>query len=440
MATAADPCEIPLDTTTIAANGTRSVSTLHRPREALRPVDCFYVYPTVSNQVGPNATQTPSPEVVSETEYQAARFSSVCRMFVPLYRQVTVPSIVFNGIPGPPMNTAYADVLEAWQTYLAHDNDGRGFILIGHSQGSLLLRQLIRTRIDPDPSVRRRLVGATLLGGQVTTRAGQTTGGDFQNIPICTQRGESGCIVAYSTFPNDPTPSSLYGDSSTDNLSGAFGEPHGAGYEVACTEPGLLSGDTGSFPLTLPTAPFAPGFIASSIANNTGTVPSASTTWVSNWEYSGGCQTIQGHHVYRYDPVGSSRTMKEFPPGFGTHLLDFNLGPDRLVRIAALQIHAWLRSTLGVVTVRDNIRRGTASLTLRLPGAGTIVATAPGRIHPARASVTQPRRVTLPIVPTRAVARRLRVHRHQQVRLTVTYAFGNGQRISQSKPIQLVWR
>ena len=151
MATAANPCEIPLDTTVIAANGNRTVVTPARAPEAQRPVDCFYVYPTVSNQIGPNATKARDPEVVSETEYQAARFSSVCRMFVPLYRQVTVPAILFNGIPGPPMDTAYADVLEAWRSYLAHDNDGRGVILIGHSQGSLLLRQLIRTPDRPQP-------------------------------------------------------------------------------------------------------------------------------------------------------------------------------------------------------------------------------------------------------------------------------------------------
>jgi hypothetical protein len=440
MPAGSDPCEIPLDTTTIASSGNRTVVTPARVTEARRPVDCFYVYPTVSNQAGPNATQTRAPEVVSETEYQAAGFSSVCRMFAPIYRQVTVPSIVFNGIPGPPMNAAYADVLEAWQSYLAHDNDGRGVILIGHSQGSLLLRQLIRTQIDPNPSLRRLLVGAILLGGQVTTRAGQTTGGDFQHTPICTQRGQFGCVVAYSTFPKDPDSSSLYGDSSTDNLSGAFGEPHGADYEVACTDPGLLSGDTGPFPLTVPTAPFAPGLIAGAIANNTGTVPSASTTWVSNWEYTGGCQTINGHHVYRYNPVGSSRAMKEFPPGFGTHLLDFNLGPDRLVAIAALQTHAWLTSQLGPPAVRYNQRRGTARLTLRLPGAGTVAVSARGRIRTSRATVTQPATVTLTIAPNKAFAHRIRARHRQRVWVTVTYTPGTGEPIVRRKQLQLVRR
>jgi hypothetical protein len=440
MAASSDPCEIPLDTTTIAANGSRRVTTLPRPADANRPVDCFYVYPTVSNEPGPNASQTRAPEVVSETEYQAARFSSGCRMFVPIYRQVTVPSILFNGIPGAPMNTAYADVLEAWRSYLAHDNGGRGIVLIGHSQGSLLLRQLIRTQIDPNPALRRLLVGAVLNGGQVTTRAGQPTGGDFQTVPICTQRGQAGCVVAFSTFPNDPDSMSLYGDSNSDNLSGAFGEPHGAGYEVACTDPGPLSGDTGSFPLTLPTAPFAPGLIAEGIAGNTGTVPSAPSTWVSPWHYTGACKTINGHHVYRYDPVGSSRAMKEGPPGFGTHLLDFNLGPDRLVTIAALQAHAWLKNLFDAPALRVSARRGTRRLTVRLPGAGTAALSGAGKIRAERASVTQPQTVTLPIVPKKAFERRLRAHRDQRVRIVITYTPANQPAITRHRQIKLTRR
>ena len=39
----------------------------------------------------------------------------------------------------------YADVLDAWREYLARDNRGRGVVLLGHSQGTRMLRQLLRT-------------------------------------------------------------------------------------------------------------------------------------------------------------------------------------------------------------------------------------------------------------------------------------------------------
>jgi hypothetical protein len=440
ISASSDPCELPLDTTLAPPDGKRSVVTPARADQARRPVDCFYVYPTVSNQPGPNATKARDPEVVSETEYQAARFSSVCRMFTPLYRQVTVPSILFNGIPGPPMNTAYADVLEAWHSYLANDNDGRGVILIGHSQGSLLLRQLIRTEIDPDPSLRRRLVGAVLLGGQVTTRAGHPTGGDFQNVQICSRQGQIGCVVAFSTFPKDPDGNSLYGDSANDNLSGAFGEPHGPDYEVACTDPDVLSGDAGPFPLTVPTKPFAPGVVATGINANTGPVPSAPTTWVAANEYAGACKTINGHHVYRYDPVAGSPPTKESPPGFGTHLLDFNLGPDRLVRIAATQARGWLDMGLGQAVVRVNRYRGTAKLTIFVPAAGELRLTAPRRLRTKRATMAGPTRVTLSLVPTVRSAKRIRAHHSLRVTATIAYTAAGLQPITRTSRVRLVLR
>ena len=115
----------------------------------------------------------------------------------------------------------------------------------------------------PRALVRRLLAGAFLLGGNVTVRAGQVTGGDFQHVPLCTVPGQFGCVVAYSTFSTDPSPGiSFFGNTNTDLLSPAFGEPHGAGYQVACTDPGPLSGASGPFSIMVPTKPFPPGFIA----------------------------------------------------------------------------------------------------------------------------------------------------------------------------------
>ena len=41
---------------------------------------------------------------------------------------------------------AYNDVLDAWNYYLKNDNGGRGVVLVGHSQGSGVLTQLITQR------------------------------------------------------------------------------------------------------------------------------------------------------------------------------------------------------------------------------------------------------------------------------------------------------
>src|SRR5262245_64337000 len=86
------------------------------------------------------------PEERSVVQHQFARFGSQCRPYAPLYRQVTLTALRAN-LSGKPMRSdralAYNDVLDAWKYYLEHDNQGRGVVLIGHSQGSGVLIQLI---------------------------------------------------------------------------------------------------------------------------------------------------------------------------------------------------------------------------------------------------------------------------------------------------------
>ena len=91
------------------------------------------------------------------------------------------------GIGGSPIAgrsapSAYTDVLDAWNHYLQHDNNGRGVVLIGHSQGSGVLTQLIRNEIDGKP-VQSRLISALLLGTSLAVPKGKDVGGAFQNVP-----------------------------------------------------------------------------------------------------------------------------------------------------------------------------------------------------------------------------------------------------------------
>lgn len=345
---ASNPCEIGMDTTDLHPGGGSSTYTAARQPSAKRPIDCFYVYPTVSNQLTPNATKKADPEITSIARFQAARFSTQCRMYAPLYRQIPLAGlpagITLGDAPRGPARIAYGDVVAAWKSYLAHDNHGRGFVLIGHSQGSLMLRKLIHDHIDGNASVRKRLVGAVILGGNVLTAKGSTTGGDFQNIPVCTRRGQAGCVVAFSTYASNPVVP-FFGSSVFDVLSYLAGLRFGPKYRVACTDPGPLSGITGPVGVTIPSKPFAPGPISIGITYSTlGKVPKAPTTWATSRDrFRGSCRTINGAHVYRFDPTPGSLRPLEFPPTWGTHLFDMNLGLERLVSIVHQQRATWLK-------------------------------------------------------------------------------------------------
>lgn len=71
-----------------------------------------------------------------------------------MYRQVTIPGLVamFSCKPIPiSFDLAYTDVLAAFRNYLANDNQGRGFVLVGHSQGAFHLSRLVKEEIDGKP-------------------------------------------------------------------------------------------------------------------------------------------------------------------------------------------------------------------------------------------------------------------------------------------------
>src|SRR5215510_6315926 len=86
-----DACDVDLTTTVISANGK-----LVREPWAANPkatIDCFYVYPTVSLDPTPNSDMAAGEEELSVVRVQAARFGSQCRVYAPLYRQVTLAAL-----------------------------------------------------------------------------------------------------------------------------------------------------------------------------------------------------------------------------------------------------------------------------------------------------------------------------------------------------------
>ena len=152
----ADTCSKPLPTTALNPNGYGS----NGPSIVARnpPVDCFYVYPTVSRDRGLNSDLIVDNSERGAAQSQLARFAGVCRTFAPIYRQLTVSAIAAAAV-GTDLNAAsaisYGDVAAAWRRYLAVHNRGRPFVLIGHSQGSGMLQQLIRREIEGKPIAAR---------------------------------------------------------------------------------------------------------------------------------------------------------------------------------------------------------------------------------------------------------------------------------------------
>jgi hypothetical protein len=330
-----DPCNPGLSTTvyspTLTQTGTQTPVAVKSPK-----VDCFYVYPTVSNQPGPLATTAIDPEENSIALYQAGRYSQYCKVYAPIYRQVTVPYLEKVGVlTAQQLTTPEADVQAAFETYLHKYNKGRGFILIGHSQGSFVLRQLIAKDIDPKPAVRKHLVSAILMGGNVLVKTGSDVGGDFKHIPGCTSATELSCVIAFSTYDQPAPSNSLFGRSTV------------PGESVLCTNPGALGGGTATLDPIWPSAPFAPGtLIAAGTALLNLKQPMPPTVWFTlPGAYSGTCSSAGGADVLEVTPQGGAQTPNPSPdPTWGLHLLDANIALGNLLTDVRSEIGAYTRA------------------------------------------------------------------------------------------------
>jgi Protein of unknown function (DUF3089) len=328
-----DPCTPPLATTRTTPSG--QTLGVVATRAATKPkIDCFYVYPTVSDQKTPNANLTIEPTERSIALYQAARYSVDCRVFAPMYRQVTVSSITSQGAAADPQ-LAYNDVRQAWDAYLRQFNHGRGVVLIGHSQGAFVLRQLIASQIDPHPAMRRLLVSAVLLGGNVTVRQGSDVGGDFKHIRACHSATQTQCVIAFSTFDSVPPVNSI------------FGRTTASGLQVLCTNPASLTGGSGLLDPIFPTQPFAPGStIATGIQLLDFTVPTVHTPWVSSpGAYRASCSAAGGAHVLEITPRSGAPLIHPSPDAtWGLHLVDGNIALGNLIGVVHSQALAYGRS------------------------------------------------------------------------------------------------
>jgi len=231
-------CKVDLNATVIAPSGRMTVER-HVPARDPK-IDCFFVYPTVSNDPGWLSDFSPDAAEWDVVKVQFARFGSVCRQFAPLYRQGTLrrlrapaggPAPV--GEPPPPGFGGFSDVVQAWTWYLAHENQGRGVVLIGHSQGGAMITRLIAQEIDGKP-VQKRLVSALILGAPVMVPPGKDVGGAFKSVPLCRAADQTGCVITYATFRDRLPPPA----------NARFGEARD-GLRVACVNPANLAGGKG---------------------------------------------------------------------------------------------------------------------------------------------------------------------------------------------------
>ncbi len=349
-----DVCDDGLDATVVEADGRTETEPWTPDPDA--PIDCFYVYPTISADPGGTSDRVPGDEERFVTLNQAARLGEVCRVFAPVYRQRTLAGLAgalagsatttttVAGQPPAP-SPGYVDVLDAFRTYMANENEGRGVVLIGHSQGAGVLNQLIREEIDPNADVRDHLVAAYLAGSSLRVPDGQDVGGDFAEVPLCREETQTGCAVSWAAFRSDapPPPNAL------------FGRPRTGEGVAACNSPASLAGGSAALRSYFPSDPNASILSSLGVGGRSGGEP---VPWVEGQAIetpfvttpglvAGECVSRDGFNYLevtvnadaddpRIDDIGGDLT-----PEWGLHLQDLNLVMGDVVSLVGSQSEAW---------------------------------------------------------------------------------------------------
>ncbi len=334
-------CHANLDATEVLKDG--GLSVVKHARAETPEFDCFYVYPTVDLSGKGNMvdfSETGVRLVRDALLGQGARFSRVCEVYAPLYRQTSLGTLPDGGVTtaGSDPLLGVGDVKAAFDYYLKNLNKGRPFVLLGHSQGTSMVSALIQSTVDVDPELRKRFISAVALGGGLNTEEGKTSGGTFKNVPTCTKAGETGCVIAYVSFAKEAPPpaNALFGR--------ATKSADGRQLQVDCTAPGPLAGNTGRYR----------GSYFAVKSNNptfaTTDLPAVTTPYVLYRDlFRGQCVNENGfsYHQLTVDPTDDDtrkipgyRNLRLEGTGWGLHLVDYNPAVDDLIEAVTQQAAA----------------------------------------------------------------------------------------------------
>lgn len=213
----------------------RSAWIVRRGGNRAAPVDLFYVQPTTfvadrwNQDVHDDAANARTIATVGASQIDA--FDDCCRIYAPRYRQASTRAFgAMAGDGGKAYALAYGDVRTAFLWYLAHENRGRPFILVGHSQGALHVLHLLASEIDGTPAAKRLIVayapGIGVPLGDFGTR--------FRTVRPCDTPERTGCLASWNSFLPDADAHGYVARASEDYVA-RYGA--GPGASLLCVNP-----------------------------------------------------------------------------------------------------------------------------------------------------------------------------------------------------------
>ncbi len=168
------------------------------PTTTNMPTDIFYLYPTAwtSTNTSPEICAIDNPSMLIKAPesfaLQATAFEPIGNIYAPFYRQDNLsPTDRLNIIAGTPT----LDATAAFDYYIKNYNNGRPFILAGHSQGSDVLSNLLSGYMKDNPAVLARMIAAYVIGFPITAEYLTNN----PHLKFAEGSNDTGVIISYNT-------------------------------------------------------------------------------------------------------------------------------------------------------------------------------------------------------------------------------------------------
>ncbi|MBO5591875.1 MAG: DUF3089 domain-containing protein [Prevotella sp.] len=177
--------------------------------EITKDVDTFYIFATEYilgsfEEGAPDYGSLDNEEMIQGmgVEYigHATTYADDTNVFAPYYRQSGLKyagKIVERdgNLDAALLGMPYNDIVDALDYYFEHYNEGRPFIIAGHSQGSALVKQVLFRYFKEHPDYYQRMVAAYVIGYAVTKEELET----YPYLKFATGESDAGVIVSWNT-------------------------------------------------------------------------------------------------------------------------------------------------------------------------------------------------------------------------------------------------
>ena len=178
---------------------------VHLPKHADKPVDIFFIYSTQYDNEDDDAPalapmDDPMHRKYAKRYYRLQRelFAPVTNVYSPFYRQTNMKEYFGEAGEDPiryQRHEQKKDIFDALDYYFEHYNQGRPFILAGHSQGGMMTLIILEDYMKRHPEYYERMVAAYVIGFSVTKQDMK----DYPHLRFAEGARDTGVVISWNT-------------------------------------------------------------------------------------------------------------------------------------------------------------------------------------------------------------------------------------------------